>query len=115
MRLTLCLQVRDKMETAKRDTVDRVDKYTKKYKPTADKYNKLCVSTLVPFELHLSLVPSYRCRPEHHSCALQLMMPLSSPLLLALRQAAANQALAIWMSHMSGNDCSKLGLTLIDI
>lgn len=46
MQLILCPQVRDKMETAKRDTVDRVDKYTKKYKPTADKYNKLCVSAL---------------------------------------------------------------------
>ena len=48
MRLILCMQVRDKMETAKRDTVYRVDKYTKKYKPTADKYNKLCVSQLWP-------------------------------------------------------------------
>ena len=50
-----CAQVRDKMDTAKRDTVDRVDKYTKKYKPTADKYNKLCVLTLVPTKLRTSL------------------------------------------------------------
>ena len=39
----LCKQVRDKMETARKDTVGNVDKYTKKYKPYADKYNKLCV------------------------------------------------------------------------
>ena len=55
MRLILCMQVRDKMETAKRDTIDRVDKYTKKYKPTADKYNKLCVSALALLMLHPNL------------------------------------------------------------
>lgn len=33
-------QVRDKMTTAQADTVGNVDKYTKKYKPYADKYNK---------------------------------------------------------------------------
>lgn len=32
--------VKDKMLHARADTVGRVDKYTRKYRPTVDKYNK---------------------------------------------------------------------------
>jgi hypothetical protein len=92
------------MDTAKKDTVDRVDKYTKKYKPTADKYNKLCVST----PSSINCIP-----PLTTALQLQIREPqnfhaadvhLSSALCLAPLRAAADQAMAVWTSRLSGID-----------
>jgi hypothetical protein len=61
LRALLREQVRDKMETARKDTVGNVDKYTKKYKPYADKYNKLCVSHCSSSQMCTSEAHVSRC------------------------------------------------------
>ncbi len=62
--ITTIANVKEKMLHARADTVGRVDKYTNKYRPYANKYNKWCGQ---PLPLHFFVLLMHYTRTAWES------------------------------------------------